>query len=170
MSALTVCGQQAGFFFVMLPYRFLCYFLLIITVDTVSSHVVNNLSEFCSLGVADGDALSRLSPVLEQLDILEIQQTAIRQLATEQEATAGANVMTKSPETVTRVQEAKANTTQSTVTTTDADDSDSEAEHEEAAATDTTEDLPKPAGNPVTSAADNKKGKVSLVICNICRY
>ncbi|KAJ9577704.1 hypothetical protein L9F63_005697, partial [Diploptera punctata] len=36
-------------------------------------------------GKADGDVLSRLSPVVEQLDILEIQQTAIRQLTSEQE-------------------------------------------------------------------------------------
>lgn len=125
------------------------------------------MSEFCSLGVADGDALSRLSPVLEQLDILEIQQTAIRQLTTEQEATAGASVMTRSSEIVTVAQEAKTNTAQSAVTTTDADDSDSEAEHEEEVAADTTADLPKPTGNSVTSTADNKKVKVRLVICNI---
>jgi hypothetical protein len=97
---------------------------------------------------------------LEQLDILEIQQTAIRQVTTEQEATAGASIMTPLPGTVEAAQEAKGSTAQSAVMATDADDSDSEAEHEEVPV-DTTADVAKPTGSSATSTADNKKAKVS---------
>lgn len=97
---------------------------------------------------------------------MEIQQTAIRHLTTEQEAAVDASVTTQSPETVTTAQEATANTIQSTATATDADESDSETEHEQEVAADTTADPPKPADNSVISTADNKKVKVSLVVGN----
>ncbi|XP_033607373.1 protein winged eye isoform X3 [Cryptotermes secundus] len=109
-------------------------------------------------GLADGDALSRLSPVLEQLDILEIQQTAIRQLTTEQEAVAASSTVVTPPvTTVTATQNTKAGGAQSTVVIADADGSDTEAEQEEAA--DTATDVPKPTGSSVTSTTDSKKAK-----------
>jgi hypothetical protein len=107
-------------------------------------------------GVADSDALSRLSPVLEQLDILEIQQTAIRQLTTEQEAVATAPVAT-----VTAAEATKAGAAQSAAVIADADDSGTEAEQAEAA--DSKTDAPKPTGSSAASTADGKKGKVSAV-------
>ena len=64
------------------------------------------------VGHTDGDALSRLSPVLEQLDILEIQQTAIRQLTTKQENASIAAIATEPA------------TTTATPTAADADESD----------------------------------------------
>lgn len=113
-----------------------------------------------SPAIADGDALSRLSPVLEQLDILEIQQTAIRQL-TEQESGATTSITPASTVTPVTTEAMKTKTPQSVVITADRDDSESEAEQGEA--TDTTPDLPKPSEIPVTPATDTKKAKVSSV-------
>jgi len=97
---------------------------------------------------------------------LEIQQTAIRQLTTEQEATAAASVTAMSLGTPPAA--ANTNTTHLAAVTTDANDSESEAEQEEAG--DTTPDLPKLSGSCVTSTTDNKKMKVSSLTCEIHRY
>jgi hypothetical protein len=85
---------------------------------------------------------------------LEIQQTAIRQLTTEQEAMAAASTMAATQGT-------KGATSQTTVTVADADDSEFEAENKGAA--DTKTDAPKQTGSPVTSTSDGKKGKVSCI-------
>jgi hypothetical protein len=93
---------------------------------------------------------------------LEIQQTAIRQLTTEQEAVAAANTVASTPvTTVTGAQATKAGAAQSAVVIADADDSETEAEQEETA--DMKTDLPKPAGNSANSTTDGKKGKVSPI-------
>ncbi|KAJ4444504.1 hypothetical protein ANN_06297 [Periplaneta americana] len=108
-------------------------------------------------GHPEGDVLSRLSPVLEQLDILEIQQTAIRQLATEQEV-AAATVTTAITTTTVPAAAAAATKTsavQSTATT-DVEESESEAEQEEEEEeADKTPELPKSTG----SSTDTKKSK-----------
>jgi hypothetical protein len=119
---------------------------------------------FCP-GVADADTLSRLSPVLEQLDILEIQQTAIRQLTTEQESAANTNVTPASTVTLVTAEATKTKTKTKTPQTvvTSADGGDSESEAEQGEATDVTPELPKPAEVPVPSMTDTKKAKVSSV-------
>jgi len=101
--------------------------------------------------------------VLEQLDILEIQQTAIRQLTTEQESAAAKASVTPAP-TVTPVtaEATKTKTPQSVVVSANGDDSESEVEQGEA--TDVTPDLPKPAEVPAPSVTDTKKAKVSSVM------
>jgi len=98
---------------------------------------------------------------LEQLDILEIQQTAIRQLTTEQESAANASVAPASTVTPVTTEVTKTKTAQSVVVSADGDDSESEAEQGEA--TDVTPELPKPAEVPVASVTDTKKAKVSSV-------
>jgi hypothetical protein len=99
--------------------------------------------------------------VLEQLDILEIQQTAIRQLTTEQENAAKASVTPASTVTPVTAEATKSKPPQSVVVSADGDDSESEAEQREA--TDVTPELPKLAEVPVTSVTDTKKAKVSSV-------
>ena len=96
----------------------------------------------CIVGLTDGDALSRLSPVLEQLDILEIQQTAIRQLTTEQENAAAI---------------ATASASEAATPSADADESETEAEQEESP--DTAPELP--------ANGDNKKTKVTYFLIYI---
>jgi hypothetical protein len=102
--------------------------------------------------------------VLEQLDILEIQQTAIRQLTTEQESAAASSVtpaLTVSPVTA---EATKTKTTPSVVMNAGGGGGDSESEAEQGEATDVTPDVQKPAEVPVTSVTDNKKTKVSSVM------
>jgi hypothetical protein len=107
---------------------------------------------------------------------LEIQQTAIRQLTTEQESAANTSVTpasTVTPDTAeatktkTKTKTKMTKTPQSLVVSADGDDSESEAEQGEA--TNVTPELPKPAEVPVTSVIDAKKAKVScymqLKIC-----
>jgi hypothetical protein len=129
----------------------------------------NDRIEFCYVmfcpGAADGDTLSRLSPVLEQLDILEIQQTAIRQLTTEQESAANASV---TPASTVRPVTAEATKTPTPTPTppsvvVSAEGGDSESEADRGVATDVTPEPPKPAEVPVPSVTDAKKAKVSSV-------
>ena len=116
--------------------------------------------------------MSRLSPVLEQLDILEIQQTAIRQLTTEQESAANTSVIPASTVTPVTAEATKTKPPQSVAVSADGDDSESEDEQGEA--TDATPELPKPAEVTVPSVTDTKKAKVSSVtqlkICLVLRW
>jgi hypothetical protein len=92
---------------------------------------------------------------------LEIQQTAIRQLTTEQEIAANASVAPASTVTPVTTEVTKTKTPQSVVVSAGGDDSESEVEQGEA--TDVTPELPKPAEVPVPSVTDTKKIKVSSV-------
>lgn len=110
---------------------------------------------------------------------MEIQQTAIRQLTTEQESAANTSVTPTSTVTPNTAEATKTKTkTKMTKTTktpqslvVSADGGDSESEAEQGEATDVTPELPKPAEVPVTSVIDTKKAKVSsymqLKICSL---
>lgn len=105
---------------------------------------------------------------------MEIQQTAIRQLTTEQESAANTSVTpasTVTPDTAeatkTKTKTKMTKAPQSLVVSADGGDSESEAE--QGGATDVTPELSKLAEVPVTSVIDAKKAKVSsymqLKIC-----